>query len=85
MDRASDYESAGRVFESPWARHKIKGLSIMVNSFFCCSVISTLSLRLSHGEEGIELFHHNRFRDYLLREASLRGRLEKMLEIKFLI
>jgi hypothetical protein len=21
MDRASDYESAGRVFESPWARH----------------------------------------------------------------
>jgi hypothetical protein len=57
----------------------------MVNSFFCCSVISTLSLRLSHGEEGIELFHHNRFRDYLLREASLRGRLEKMLEIKFLI
>ena len=22
MDRASDYESAGRVFESPWARHE---------------------------------------------------------------
>jgi hypothetical protein len=28
LDRASDYESAGRVFESPWARHescKVRG------------------------------------------------------------
>ena len=27
LDRVPDYESVGRVFESPWARQKIKGLA----------------------------------------------------------
>jgi hypothetical protein len=27
MDRATDYESVGRAFESPWARHNINGLA----------------------------------------------------------
>ena len=30
MDRASDYESAGRVFESPWARHLFNNLGHLI-------------------------------------------------------
>jgi hypothetical protein len=30
MDRATDYESVGRAFESPWARHEVKGVRLHI-------------------------------------------------------
>jgi hypothetical protein len=39
LDRAPDYESGGRRFESYWAHHKIKGYGIYSVTLFFMSVI----------------------------------------------
>jgi hypothetical protein len=43
LDRVPDYESVGRVFESPWARKEINGLRKMsVTHFDCEPILSPL-------------------------------------------
>jgi hypothetical protein len=48
MDRASDYESAGRVFESPWAHQFNRGVShqLLTPFLFLCVTLCVILLKL---------------------------------------